>query len=116
MDFENPMSLQELMEVAVKIRKNLVAAGWTGDLTIQQALNLVEETGEFVGALRRFKGMARRSGTFAEMAEELADVVITAFVAAVVFDVNLPSEINGKLTKLFNRGWREQGDHHGNQG
>lgn len=73
----------------------------------RQVLNLAEEVGEFVGAYRRWSGQARRSGTAEEMYAELADVVITAFVTAEEFGVDLEAEIGKKLMKVFSRGWRE---------
>ena len=48
----------------------------------RQVLGLAEEVGEFVGAYRRWSGQARRTGSAEDMWEELADVVITAFVTA----------------------------------
>ncbi len=48
------------------------------------------------------------------MAEELADVVITAFVTAGVFDINLPLEIDHKMSIIMSRGWREVPDWPGN--
>jgi NTP pyrophosphatase (non-canonical NTP hydrolase) len=73
----------------------------------RQVLGLAEEVGEFVGAYRRWSGQARRSGTAEEMYAELADVVITAFVAAEEFGVDLEDLIGQKLVKVFSRGWRE---------
>jgi len=55
----------------------------------RQILALAEEAGEFVGAYRRHVGKARRSGTFEELAEELADVLITARVTAEELSLNL---------------------------
>lgn len=73
----------------------------------RQVLNLAEEVGEFVGAYRRWAGQARRSGTAEEMYAELADVVITAFVTAEEFGVDLEDLVGQKLVKVFSRGWRE---------
>lgn len=73
----------------------------------RQVLNLAEEVGEFVGAYRRWAGQARRTGTAEEMYAELADVVITAFVTAEEFGVDLEDLIGQKLVKVFSRGWRE---------
>lgn len=77
------------------------------DIRAQQALALAEEAGEAVGAMRRYMGMARRVGNIDEVREELADVVITAWVTAAVFDVDLESAIAAKLVKLHNRSWRD---------
>jgi NTP pyrophosphatase (non-canonical NTP hydrolase) len=74
----------------------------------RQVLALAEEVGEFVGAARRHLGMARRTGTFDDMAAELADVVITAYVTANVLGIDLDSEITAKLDVVFARGWKDQ--------
>lgn len=73
----------------------------------RQVMCMGEEVGEFIGAARRFMGMARRDGTFEEMAEELAGVVITAYVTAEVFNVKLPEEIERKLNTILSRGYKE---------
>lgn len=73
----------------------------------RQVLGLAEETGEFVGAYRRWSGQARRSGTAEEMHEELADVIITAFVTACELGVDIDAVITAKLRKIHARGWRE---------
>lgn len=57
------------------------------DLAQQQVLCLAEEAGEFVGAYRRWAGMARRTGSWEHVKAELADVVVTAYVAANVLGV-----------------------------
>jgi len=99
---------------AEKIREALVEAFPGTDLRAQQVIALAEEVGEFVGAARRFMGMARRPGGKTAMAEELADVVIAAFVTAGVFDINLPLEIDHKMSIIMSRGWREVPDWPGN--
>lgn len=73
----------------------------------RQVLCLAEEAGEFVGAYRRWSGQARRSGSFEEMAAELADVVITAWVTAHVLGVDLDGAVREKLGRMYTRGWRE---------
>jgi NTP pyrophosphatase (non-canonical NTP hydrolase) len=73
----------------------------------RQVLALAEEAGEFVGAYRRWAGEARRTGTYDEMAQELADVVITAFVTAVELGIELDVEITKKLDVLSTRDWRD---------
>jgi NTP pyrophosphatase (non-canonical NTP hydrolase) len=74
----------------------------------RQVIALAEEAGEFAGAYRRYRGMARRSGTIEEMASELADVVITAFVTAVVLNIDLDGHIERKLQIIVTRGWRDR--------
>lgn len=74
---------------------------------IRQVIALAEEVGEFVGAYRRAAGMARRIGTWADVEAELADVVITAYVTAVVLGIDLDVAIARKRDVLFSRGWRD---------
>lgn len=55
----------------------------------RQVLALAEEAGEFVGAYRRAAGMARRTGGWDQVRDELADVAITAHVTACVLDIRI---------------------------
>ncbi|MGP4030224.1 hypothetical protein [Actinomadura sp. 3N407] len=55
----------------------------------RQLLALAEEAGEFVGAYRRAAGMARRTGGWDHVRDELADVAITAHVTAYVLDLRI---------------------------
>ncbi len=71
-----------------------------------QVLTLAEETGEFADAYRRWAGLARRTGTFDDMAAELADVVITAYVAAAVLGIDLDAAWRAKTRVILTRGWR----------
>src|SRR5215470_18809697 len=75
----------------------------------QQVLCLAEEVGEFVGAYRRAAGLARRPGPWSDVAAELADVVITAHVAAVYLGIDLDTAIGDKLAVVVSRGWRTVG-------
>lgn len=70
----------------------------------RQVLGLAEEVGEFVGAYRRWSGQARRSGTVEEVHEELADVIITAFVTAHELGVDIQQVIAAKLDTIHIRG------------
>ncbi|MBO2456583.1 MazG nucleotide pyrophosphohydrolase domain-containing protein [Actinomadura violacea] len=76
----------------------------------RQVLALAEEVGEFVGAYRRWAGMARRTGDFSDVREELADVVITAYVTAHVLDIDLETAWRAKARHILSRGWRDQPD------
>jgi|SRR5215470_15649861 len=75
----------------------------------QQVMALAEEAGEFVGAYRRAAGLARRPGAWSDVAAELADVVITAHVAAVYLGIDLDTAVAEKLAVVFSRGWRTVG-------
>ena len=89
--------------IALRLNEN----GFKPDGGIRQAIALVEEAGEFIGAFRRWKGMARRTGTETEVQEELADVIITAFVTAQEFGWDINEIIQDKLGELHTRGWRD---------
>ena len=77
------------------------------DQRVMQTLCVGEEAGEFVGATRRYLGMARRSGTFEEMEAELADVVISAHVAAEALGIDLLGAIGRKGQTILTRGWKQ---------
>ena len=72
-----------------------------------QVYALAEETGEFVGAMRRWRGMARRNGTEQEAKDELADVIISAYVMAEIMGWSVDDLVEAKGTKILNRGWKE---------
>lgn len=98
----------DLQAMARDISLKLETAGFPrSEAATRQVLNLAEEVGEFVGAYRRWKGMARRKGTFDDVAKELADVVITAYVTAFELRVHLDEEIAAKLEVIYSRGWHE---------
>lgn len=109
------MNLNDLPHIAEQAVGKLREAGWTGDIRPQQTLALVEEAGEFAAAARRYMGMARRTGTKRDVETELADVVITAFVAANVFGIDLKTAVDKKLQVIFNRSWRDQPTKEGHQ-
>lgn len=87
---------------------NLAEAFPDADLEKMQVLCLAEEVGEFVGAYRRWAGLARRTGEFGDVQSELADVVIVANVVAQVLKIDLEAAVEEKLGKVFTRGWRDQ--------
>jgi NTP pyrophosphatase (non-canonical NTP hydrolase) len=72
-----------------------------------QIMGLAEEVGEFVGAVRRWRGMARRRGTEAEARSELADVIISAYAMADVMGWDVDEIVSAKLDKILTRGWKE---------
>lgn len=107
------MTLDELYELCAKISDRHVEEFDDGDARTsqyRQALNVAEEAGEFVGAFRRWMGLARRSGTHVEMSEELADVVISSMFMARVADIDLPRAMRDKLIEIQRRGYREAED------
>lgn len=97
MDFKEAATI-----IMAKCREN--NAGGTEQA---QIMALAEEVGEFVGAMRRWRGMARRSGTEAEAQAELADVIISAHAMAEVMAWDVEEIAATKLDKILNRGWKE---------
>jgi len=98
--------VMSLPVVAASIVEHLRAAGFPADQS-RQVLCLAEEVGEFVGAYRRWAGLARRSGGAEDMRAELADVVLAAYVTAAELAIDLDAAIDTKLAAIFTRGWRE---------
>jgi NTP pyrophosphatase (non-canonical NTP hydrolase) len=83
-----------LAHCAAEIAEHLHEAGFDPATAVQrQVLALAEEVGEFVGAYRRWSGQARRTGTFADVQAELADVVITAYVTAHELDTAITTKL-----------------------
>lgn len=80
-----------------------VSANYRHEAPVRGALAVAEEAGEFVGAFRRWAGMARRPGTFEEMEHELADVVLAAFATAVSLEMDLESAIMRKGSIILER-------------
>ena len=74
--------MTDLRDLAVEIVERIREHFPDTDLTQQQVLCLAEEAGEFVGAYRRWAGMARRTGPWEDVKAELADVTITAYTIA----------------------------------
>jgi hypothetical protein len=86
-----------------------------------QFIGVGEEAGEALGAYRRWRGFARRSGPMSDVYDELADVLIVTMVAIIHFtEVAQPGlghskplepgemiehALRGKLSKIFERGW-----------
>lgn len=94
-------------KIAARIAANLERHFPTDELPAAQFLCLAEEAGEAVGAYRRWSGRARRGDTHDHVMEELADVVIVAYVAAHYVGGDLDGAIDRKLGGVFSRGWRE---------
>lgn len=67
---------------------------------------VAEEAGEFVGAFNKWSGTSRQTGTQDEMAKELADVILTAYMAAEVLGINLDEWVQRKAAIMNERGWK----------
>ncbi|MGI5185807.1 MazG nucleotide pyrophosphohydrolase domain-containing protein [Dactylosporangium sp. CA-152071] len=100
-------ALNDLPSTAADVAAHLDAAGFTESPQLRQTLALAEEVGEFVGAVRRHAGMARRPGPFSDVEEELADVVLTAFVTAHTMGIDLRQALEKKLAVIYSRGWKD---------
>lgn len=74
---------------------------------LAQVCCVMEEAGEFISAYRRYQGWARRSGTEAEIALELADVIISSFTCAAALHIDIVKALRDKLTTVYERGWKE---------
>ncbi|MGK5554863.1 MazG nucleotide pyrophosphohydrolase domain-containing protein [Actinomadura kijaniata] len=98
----------DLSALGAAIAERLRAHFPAGNERDRQVMALAEEVGEFVGAYRRWSGNARRTGPFDDVRDELADVVITAYVTAAVLDVDLDGAVEAKAAKIFTRGWRDE--------
>lgn len=96
----------DLKQYAKNIAEALEENGLDPSADIQ-TITLMEEVGEFAGAYRRATGRARRTDTLEHAYEELADVVIVAYVIANALEIDLDQEIQKKLDIVFSRGWRE---------
>lgn len=97
--YENP----ELEAVSLVILQNILKSNIEFSSN-SQVLCIAEEAGEVVKAWARYSGQARRAGTFDAVCEELADLVITCYVAAEHFKIDLASQIDYKLNKVTARG------------
>lgn len=96
----------DLADTAENIVKHLRANGFRVETQPdRQALALAEEVGEFIQAWRRWRDMARQSGSEYDVQKELADVVITAYVTAAEQGWDLDHKIAAKLDEIFTRGW-----------
>ncbi len=73
---------------------------------LSNTLVVAEEAGEAVQKIRRYLGLARSSATEDEVAEELADVVISAAVTAGLMGIDITEAVDAKLTKIMDRGGR----------
>lgn len=73
----------------------------------RNVIKLGEEAGEVAGAYLRSTGQARRRGTTAELHEEVADVILTAFALAHALDMDINAVLAAKLHTIHTRGWRE---------
>lgn len=74
------------------------------DAPLWQMIVLGEETGEAMEAFRKMNGQGRKVMTKEQFAQELADVIITVEVLALLTEVDLHKEVNKKLDAIEQRG------------
>ncbi len=97
------MNFDQIMDVARYLNRRIEDEFPARESRVRQIIAIAEECGEFVGAARRYLGMARRSGPFEDVESELADVVIVAMCTADVFGVDIEKAVMTKLDKILNR-------------
>ncbi len=100
----DPISLKVM---AAEIMSQCRAAS-AGGHEVAQVYALAEEVGEFVGAMRRWHGMARQNGTEDEAKAALADVILSAYCAADLMGWDVDEIVNSKYAVMQQRGWKEQ--------
>lgn len=106
-DSTGKIFMGDLPEICAEIMQQIRCAGFdSSQESVQQVMCLAEEVGEFVGAYRRWAGMARRSGPWSDVEDELADVIIVAMCTADAFGIDIRSALTRKLHILVTRGWK----------
>jgi NTP pyrophosphatase (non-canonical NTP hydrolase) len=100
----------DLLGSAVIIRNELDKHFDPATAAYRQVMCTGEEAGEFIKAYRQWAGLARQKGTRKKVEEELADIIITAYVTAVVLGIDLDEAVEDKLQDVLTRGWKEWED------
>jgi NTP pyrophosphatase (non-canonical NTP hydrolase) len=70
-----------------------------------QAMCVVEEAGEFIGAYRRWRGFARRDGSWNDVTKELSDVIIASLLMFAVMNEDAQCHVKAKLYEVISRGY-----------
>ncbi len=70
-----------------------------------RVMNVAGEAGEMAEAYRRLTGHARRTGTVEELSAEMADVVMTTYMAAHQLGIDLDAAISDKHAVVMTRGF-----------
>jgi NTP pyrophosphatase (non-canonical NTP hydrolase) len=74
---------------------------------LRNGLAIAEEAGEAVGALCRYLELSRRTGTLEEIADELADLAISTYIAAHYLGIDLSEAVENKADIIISRGLKE---------
>jgi hypothetical protein len=98
---DNEMFVRAFLAAAYNDDSNPLPPVWA------HVLNVIGEAGEFGEAYRRYSGHARRPGSLDETAAELADVVISAYIAAERLEIELDQCIAAKQQVIMTRGFRD---------
>jgi len=69
-------------------------------------LVIAEEAGEAVQKIRRHLGLGRSEASIDEVAEELADVIISTAVTAALLGIDIDQAVDTKLDRIIDRGGR----------
>lgn len=115
-----PIIIKELVsELAMHAKQGASDTEWMD----AQAMCVVEEAGEFIGAYRRWRGFARRPGSADDVENELADVIISTSCMIQLWLImngssgetvdSLETVVARKLDQIFSRGWinKDSGGH-----
>lgn len=77
----------------------------------QQVMCVAEEAGEFLAVYRRWRGLARRTGSWEEVCAELADVLLAAHVTLNLLRSSIPDDAAQRVrTALRFVGEQQYGD------
>jgi NTP pyrophosphatase (non-canonical NTP hydrolase) len=97
------MDMRTAHEIIECLRANGFDSGGGVD---RQVLALMEEAGEFVGAYRRWRGWARRTGSWEDVRAELADVAITTYVTLAEADLDIDQDLSWAKQPMQNDPFR----------
>lgn len=100
MRFMNSVFLARVRQITTAIENSDTEPS---TLRYRQVLQLADEVGEFIHAWRRWNGNSRTTGTQSQAEAELADIVITAYVSALILGLDLETALAEKLCVIEDR-------------
>ncbi len=113
-DIELGLNMNTLTDVIRRVSSEIKLSGNQGATHEQwldnQAFNVAEEAGEFIGEWRRLKGFARRPGDKDAMLSELADVLISGLIMFSTLGEDAEEHVQAKLLKIVSRGYVNKED------
>lgn len=108
-EFTESFSLGDFTEltgvIAAQIKEHAQQGATDQEWLDSQAMDVVEEAGEFIGEYRRLRGFARRAGDREKMLSELSDVIIASMIMFYLLDADPEDNIRTKLRKIITRGY-----------